>query len=283
MRIVSVIAAATLLGGCKTTAPAGPASEPAGTPRVASTSVPMDVNVAPGAAETPRPERDEARGKALNDEGMEHYRARRLADAVKSFEGAIQADPQSALAHYNLACTLSLQVKEDPCADIDDATIVRHLGAAVELGGAERRKRLPVDEDLAALRELFPFRLLLQEDPLSLAESVAPALRGSTLFTEGFLAGGGSTFRFDSKGVHWAGRIYEADPKGPNGMPVGRAVDQHGDWVVEDDRVELIFSDDERGWFALDKGARAFVRMDSDNNGDLPKRLNLYPSRDCSS
>jgi Flp pilus assembly protein TadD len=45
-------------------------------------------------------------GRVANDEGVAHYQERRWQEAHQEFRKALQADPQSAEAYYNLGLTL---------------------------------------------------------------------------------------------------------------------------------------------------------------------------------
>ncbi len=80
--------------------------------------------------------------------------------AVALFEAALGADNSHALAHYNLAATLSLlRQQRHPCeVDAWLDRILDHLARSVQLD-PERQARLKVDPDFAALAGLPRFRI----------------------------------------------------------------------------------------------------------------------------
>ena len=78
----------------------------------------------------------------------------RYADGLKIDRRIVELRPKDALAHYNLACSLSLLKKIDPA--------LRALRKAVELGYRDFRY-LREDRDLDAIRKDPRFRQLLRE------------------------------------------------------------------------------------------------------------------------
>ena len=78
----------------------------------------------------------------------------RFADGLKIDRRLVGLRPKDALAHYNLACSLSLLNKIEPA--------LRALRKAIELGYRDFRY-LREDRDLAAVRKDPRFRQLLRE------------------------------------------------------------------------------------------------------------------------
>lgn len=77
-----------------------------------------------------------------------------FADGLKIDRRIVELRPRDALAHYNLACSLSLLKKVDPA--------LRALRKAIELGYCDFRY-LREDTDLDAVRNDPRFRRLLRE------------------------------------------------------------------------------------------------------------------------
>lgn len=73
------------------------------------------------------PAPDASPGKAENEKGIEHFKEGHWDVAEKHFKGAIEADPNLAEAHYNLALAL------DKLGNHGDAT--NHFRKALELAG----------------------------------------------------------------------------------------------------------------------------------------------------
>lgn len=97
----------------------------------------------------------------LNTEGYELYKKQKYAQAAAKFEQAIAADPNHALAHYNLACALSLLRTESVCEhDAYKSRIIEHLRKAVKLDET-RRKKIREDSDLDSVRDTFGYHELI--------------------------------------------------------------------------------------------------------------------------
>lgn len=81
-------------------------------------------------------------------------RLRRLDLSIEHFQLAIELDPRDPLAHYNLACALSLHGR------IEAAIVELELAI---IGGFRDRQHIAADSDLEALREHPRFEELLAE------------------------------------------------------------------------------------------------------------------------
>lgn len=152
-----------LVGGCSKPAPSPP---PAATPNSAAPA--QDVKAA-----------DPAAARAANRQGMQHYRKKALAQAAASFRAAIAADTGHVLAHYNLACVLSLM------GDRAGATQeLEWLARSPDPRATRTLAKASGDKDLAALRDdpkVKPLleaaaekALLLGFTPLARGESAGP-------------------------------------------------------------------------------------------------------------
>lgn len=104
--------------------------------------------------------------KQLNSQGMDLYKQQDWDGAIASFRAATRADPRFALAHYNLACTLSLVRKERRVCDFDAYrhVIVSELEQSVKLD-PKRRDRMKKDRDLDPIRDTVGYQLLLGVQP----------------------------------------------------------------------------------------------------------------------
>ena len=97
---------------------------------------------------------------------MELYEQGRLLDACEVFLQSVQADESNFLAHYNLACSMTLLRKAyDPSSFQADTgrsfsitleTILEHLAKAVTLDNS-RQTRMVEDSDLDALDSVLLF------------------------------------------------------------------------------------------------------------------------------
>jgi tetratricopeptide (TPR) repeat protein len=104
--------------------------------------------------------------KRFNNLGMGMYEQKNYIAAAESFLRSIETDPANFLAHYNLACTLTLLRQEhvprvfrlEKCAsfDIDLETIFNHLQKAADLN-EHRKTRMLEDPDLLAVRSTLRF------------------------------------------------------------------------------------------------------------------------------
>ncbi len=102
---------------------------------------------------------DAARSRALNADGFRQYKAGAYEDAVETFRKAIAESPDNALAHYNLASTIAVLSRKDPCSYMPGEAL-DELEKAVRLD-AGRGERMKVDPDLEPLRRLFGYYRLL--------------------------------------------------------------------------------------------------------------------------
>jgi tetratricopeptide (TPR) repeat protein len=102
---------------------------------------------------------DAARSRALNTEGFRQYKAGAYEEAVETFRKAVAESPENALAHYNLASTIAVLSRKDPCSHMPGEAL-DELEKAVQLD-AGRRERMKVDPDLEPLRRLFGYFKLL--------------------------------------------------------------------------------------------------------------------------
>lgn len=94
-----------------------------------------------------------AESAALNAQGMDFYDTGDYARAADFFRRAAAVDENNYLAHYNLACTLTLM--EDNLKEIYES-----LETAMALS-PERKARMQEDSDLDALRRQLRYQRLL--------------------------------------------------------------------------------------------------------------------------
>lgn len=97
----------------------------------------------------------------LNTKGYRLYKQKNYEAAIGAFQDAIKADPNHALAHYNLASTLSLMRKWGKICDVDAYrdVIREHLERAVALDPT-RAQRMKADPDLEVIHDtVFYLRL----------------------------------------------------------------------------------------------------------------------------
>lgn len=111
---------------------------------------------------------------SLNTEGFKLYKAKQYEQAIEKFRAAIAADPNHALSHYNLACTLGLMRKQNKVCEFDayQSTVLDELEAAVKLDEG-RRKRMQSDSDLESIRDTLRYQRLLGKDPAKPADARA--------------------------------------------------------------------------------------------------------------
>jgi tetratricopeptide (TPR) repeat protein len=97
--------------------------------------------------------------------GIELYKKERYHDAIREFNQALQEDPRSSAAHFNLACCYSI-LKESK-------TSYQHLAKAVELG-FDDRDRILQHEALTFLRDQPDFDAFLHNG-FRIVEELPPA------------------------------------------------------------------------------------------------------------
>jgi tetratricopeptide (TPR) repeat protein len=90
---------------------------------------------------------------AWNRLGTSQVQQKKYAEAVRSFERAIEIGGGAAVDFYNLACAYALSGAPDAALD----NVERAIGA-----GLKRREQYEADPDLASLRELPRFKALMQ-------------------------------------------------------------------------------------------------------------------------
>jgi hypothetical protein len=96
----------------------------------------------------------------LNILGHEAYQAGRLVEAAALWHSALTIDPSHAIAHYNLACALSLLMPAAPGGEDYLASIVYHLKQSVVLR-PDRIRRIGEDPDLNRVRDREEIRLIM--------------------------------------------------------------------------------------------------------------------------
>lgn len=103
--------------------------------------------------------------QALNVAGMRCYDRGELGVAARHFRAALEKDPAHVLAHYNLACTLSLlRAKGEICPnDAYVGEILTHLRESVRLD-ERRRARLVADSDLESVHHTLGYLALAGKD-----------------------------------------------------------------------------------------------------------------------
>lgn len=109
------------------------------------------------------------KSKELNNRGMARYEEGDYTGASELFLEAVEADETNYLAHYNLACTMTLLRKDCNPRDFDPEgkysfnirmdSILEHLRKAAELD-AGRKRRMLEDPDLNAVHTALEFHLI---------------------------------------------------------------------------------------------------------------------------
>jgi hypothetical protein len=100
-----------------------------------------------------------------NNAAMTRYRAKDMEGAKEGFVRALASDGTHALAHYNLACVLSLSLPDPMTTEVAQCdgpgpkAALYHLGRAVELD-AKRRDRMREDSDLDKLRHFLAYDVI---------------------------------------------------------------------------------------------------------------------------
>jgi len=97
----------------------------------------------------------------LNNKAMEFYERGEYEEASRLFRQAVDHDPKHFLAHYNLACTLTLL--KDQGRENSWEEIYHHLVLSVALSPS-RWKRVLEDPDLQTFRRSFYFLTWAEKD-----------------------------------------------------------------------------------------------------------------------
>ncbi len=109
-----------------------------------------------------------ASARDLNTEGYELYKAGKYPEALALFKRSVAADPDYALAHYNLACTLGVLRKRGPEAicryDAYKSAILDHLEAALRLD-PDTLTKVSGDPDLDPVRDTFRYLRIVGVSP----------------------------------------------------------------------------------------------------------------------
>jgi hypothetical protein len=104
----------------------------------------------------------------LNAQGYDLYKAGKYPEALALFKRSVAADPDYALAHYNLACTLGVLRKrggEAICRyDAYKSVILDHLEAAVRLD-PDTLMKVSGDPDLDPVRDTFRYLRIVGVSP----------------------------------------------------------------------------------------------------------------------
>lgn len=109
----------------------------------------------------------------LNTKGFRLYKQKNYTAAIEFFKEAIKADPNHALAHYNLASTMALLRKLGRTCEADAyrEVIREHLERAVALDPS-RAERMKTDPDLEVVRDTvfyLKFTGISPADPKNIA------------------------------------------------------------------------------------------------------------------
>jgi hypothetical protein len=109
--------------------------------------------------------------RELNTAGFRLYQDGKYPEALEKFRAAAQADPQHALAQYNVAATLGVLRKQGQVCNYDAyrGTILQYLTAAVKLD-PKRLKRAKEDADLDPIRDTVGWQRLLGRSPTRAAD-----------------------------------------------------------------------------------------------------------------
>ena len=118
-----------------------------------------------------------------NTEGFRLYQRKALEPALVLFRRAVSEDDGYALAHYNLAATLSRLVTENLCAYLSaDEEVLTELTRAIALDPGRRARALSDSDFTPRLGTLAFRRLLLQLDDKT---SLKRLLEGTTFTSAG--------------------------------------------------------------------------------------------------
>jgi len=105
----------------------------------------------------------------LNDQGFRFYQKQDYEEAIKYFRMAILADASFILSHYNLACMLALQYRQEKRVDLQE--IFDELNISLLLDPTRARRpanwiysRLKDDSDLDSVRDRIEFKALFNLD-----------------------------------------------------------------------------------------------------------------------
>lgn len=206
---------------------------------------------------------DAARSRALNTEGFRQYKAGAYEEAVETFRKAVAESPEYALAHYNLACTIAVLSRKDPCSYMPGEAL-DELAKAVQLD-ATRRERMKVDPDLEPLRHLFGYYTLLGLSTTATAD------------VQQLLVGVG-TWYGPAIGIH--GPIYQVrfEPGGKltlssmqldaHGAPIGRSIS--GRYQVRGSTVQLLLDRPYQGKRKLEGTLREAGAIEFGEGGPEP-------------
>lgn len=107
---------------------------------------------------TPAVSADFQAARKLNTKGMAAYRSKQYEDAIDYFHKAVEADPNYALAHFNLACTLTLLERDGERSTFGEA--LDHLEKVVAID-PKYRKKINNDPDLQMLRSTVRYQILM--------------------------------------------------------------------------------------------------------------------------
>jgi tetratricopeptide (TPR) repeat protein len=173
-------------------------------------------------------------GRALNAEGFRLYQAGKYPEALEKFEAAAQADPQLALAHYNVAATLGVLRKQGQICPYSAhrQTILERLNTSIRLD-SRRLARAKQDADLDPIRDTLGWQKLLGRSPARQGD-VPELLRRVTWFSPGEGVYGSTrklTFPDGKRVVLWR-RIIE-DPT--------RTEEQTGTYTLKGRSITLTF------------------------------------------
>lgn len=112
--------------------------------------------------------------KELNTLGFRLYKLGNYGEALDYFKNAIEVNPDYALAHYNLACTLGVLRKQNKECYYEAyrERIVHHLSRAVELD-PNRRERMKSDPDLEPIHDTVGYQIMLGKNPNKTKDAIS--------------------------------------------------------------------------------------------------------------
>lgn len=190
----------------------------------------------PAAAQTAQAAPTLQTAKALNTEGFRLYQAGKYPEALAKFQAAVQADPQHALAQYNVAATLGVLRKQGLVCDYSayKGSILEFLEAAVKLD-PKRLKRAKQDADLDPIRDTVGWQRLLGLSPTRAAD-VPAILRKVSWYGPGIgVYGTLVTLRFEDGGkVTMVKKVVQEE-----GPPKPRTLT--GTYTVKSGKVQVSF------------------------------------------